>query len=93
MKRHYLSTDFKITTWENLKPILEELKNRTINSVSELKKWMKDHSEIEAVINEDGAWRYIKMTCNTQDEKLQESFNFFVTEIDFGIENNVLKFT
>jgi oligoendopeptidase F len=82
MKRHYLSTDFKITTWENLKPILEELKNRTINSVAELKQWMKDHSEIEAVINEDGAWRYIKMTCNTLDEKLQESFNFFVTEIE-----------
>lgn len=82
MKRHYLSPDFKITSWENLKPILEELKNRTLNSVNDLKQWMKDHSEVEAVISEDGAWRYIKMTCNTQDEQLQESFNFFVTEIE-----------
>src|SRR3954471_4408799 len=82
MIRHYLSANFKITTWDNLKPIFEELKNRTLNSVADLKQWMKDHSEVEAVISEDGAWRYIKMTCNTQDEKLQESFNFFVTEIE-----------
>lgn len=82
MKRHYLSPDFKITSWENLKPILEELKARPINSLEELKQWLRDHSEVDAVISEDGAWRYIKMTCNTQDEKLQDDFNFFVTEIE-----------
>jgi len=82
MQRRYLSPDFKITTWDNLKPLLEELKNRSLNSVADLKQWMKDHSEVDAVISEDGAWRYIKMTCNTQDEALQTNFNFFVTEIE-----------
>ncbi len=82
MQRHYLSSDFKIQTWDDLKPLLEELKNRTLNSAADLKQWMKDHSEVEAVISEDGAWRYIKMTCDTQDEKLQNGFNFFVTEIE-----------
>ncbi len=82
MTRHYLAADFKVTTWGNLEPIFEELKNRTLSSVTDLKQWMKDYSEVEAVLSEDGAWRYIKMTCNTQDEKLQESFNFFVTEIE-----------
>lgn len=82
MKRHYLPSDFKITTWENLKPLLEELKARPINSLEELKQWLRDHSEVDAIISEDGAWRYIKMTCNTQDERLQNDFNFFVTEIE-----------
>jgi oligoendopeptidase F len=82
MTRHYLSPDFKITNWDQLKPLLEELKNRTLHSVADLKQWMKDYSEVEAVISEDGAWRYIKMTCDTQDEKLQNDFNFFVTEIE-----------
>lgn len=82
MQRHYLSPDFKITTWENLKPLLEELKHRPVNSVTELKQWMRDYSEVEAVISEDGAWRYIKMTCDTQNEQLQKDFNFFVTEIE-----------
>ncbi len=82
MQRHYLSPEFKITTWEHLQPILDELINRRINSVSDLKQWLKDNSEVAAVISEDGAWRYIKMTCNTQDETLQNEFNFFVTEIE-----------
>jgi len=82
MQRHYLSQNFTITNWDRLSPFLEELKTRTINSVKDLKKWLKDVSELEAVVNEDGAWRYIKMTCNTQDEELQKSFDFFVTEIE-----------
>ncbi len=82
MQRHYLSQDFTITNWDQLSPFLEELKNRTINSAEDLKKWLRDVSELEAVVNEDGAWRYIKMTCNTQDEELQKSFDFFVTEIE-----------
>lgn len=82
MQRHYLNPDFKITNWDALKPLLDELKNREIKSAEDLKKWLKDHSELEAVISEDGAWRYIKMTCNTQDEALQNDFNFFVTEIE-----------
>jgi oligoendopeptidase F len=82
MQRHYLTSEFKITTWEHLKPILDELTNRVINSVGDLQQWLKDNSEVAAVISEDGAWRYIKMTCNTQDETLQNEFNFFVTEIE-----------
>lgn len=82
MQRHYLKPDFKITHWDALKPLLDELKNRNIQSAEDLKQWLKDHSELEAVISEDGAWRYIKMTCNTQDEALQKDFNFFVTEIE-----------
>ncbi len=82
MHRHYLSPAFKITTWEHLKPILDELTNRAISSVGDLQQWLKDNSEVAAVISEDGAWRYIKMTCNTQDETLQNEFNFFVTEIE-----------
>lgn len=82
MQRHYLAPDFKITDWPHLQPLLDELKNRQFDSADDLKQWLKDHSELEAVISEDGAWRYIKMTCNTQDEKLQQDFNFFVTEIE-----------
>ncbi len=89
MKRTYLSDDFKIINWDNLKPFYEELVNRKIDSLIDLKQWMFDCSEMSAVVNEDGAWRYIKMTCNTTDDALQESFNYFVTEI----EPNITPFT
>ena len=43
-------------------------------------------SELEAVISEDVSWRHIRMTCNTEDKKLQESFTFFMMEIQPKIQ-------
>ena len=43
---------------------------------------MSDRSELEAVMEEDMAWRYIKMNIDTTDEKLASDFQFFVDEIE-----------
>ncbi len=37
---------------------------------------------MEAALNEDMGWRYIKMNCNTEDEKLSQHFEYFVSEIE-----------
>ncbi|MEN8249317.1 MAG: M3 family oligoendopeptidase, partial [Bacteroidota bacterium] len=81
MERQYLNKSFIVTDWEPLKPFFDDLTERPINSKEELIKWFKDRSELEAVLSEDGAWRYIKMTCDTTDEKLRDNFNYFVQEI------------
>ena len=51
-----------------------------------LKHWLADMSELEAAVNEDVCWRQIKMTCDTTDKKLEESFNFFCMEIQPKIQ-------
>ena len=79
--RTFLKDDFKVTTWENLKPFFEELKNRKIASKEELHKWFKDRSELESVLEEDMAWRYIKMTGDTANKEYTDAFNFFIAEI------------
>lgn len=79
--RHFLPGDFTITTWENLEPYFKNLLDRTISSTADLEQWLKDSSELEAVISEDACWRQIRMTCDTTDKKLEEAFVFFVTEI------------
>ncbi|MES3018983.1 MAG: M3 family oligoendopeptidase [Bacteroidota bacterium] len=79
--RTYIPQDLQIS-WENLEPIFNELLAREINSGAELEKWLRDRSEIEAALEEDFAWRYIRMTCNTTDEKLLADFQFFATEIE-----------
>lgn len=68
--------------WPSIEPIFKELQARDINSVSELEKWLVDRSELEAALEEDFAWRYIRMTCDTTDEKLLKDFQFFATEIE-----------
>ena len=85
MERKYLDKSFTVTNWSELKPFLDELLDRRISSKEELIAWFHDRSELEAVLSEDGAWRYIKMTCDTTDEKLRDSFNFFVQEIQPNI--------
>ena len=70
------------TKWENLQPLFSELHHREIDSKVELEQWLRDRSELEAALEEDFAWRYIRMTCNTADEKLLHDFQYFATEIE-----------
>lgn len=79
--RSYIPQELEIK-WDNLSPILDELVNRTINNVAELEQWLKDKSELEAALEEDFAWRYIKMSCDTANEELVSSFQYFATDIE-----------
>lgn len=81
LPRHFLPVDFSITTWESLEPYFKNLEEREIASLASLEKWMKDASELESVINEDVCWRQIKMTCDTENKELEQSFTFFMMEI------------
>lgn len=79
--RHFLPEDFTVTTWEKLEPWFIDLLERKINSKADLEKWLRDISELEAVLSEDGCWRQIKMTCDTENKELEEAFTFFMMEI------------
>lgn len=79
--RNYIPQDLKME-WENLSPILDELLKREIKSVEELAQWLTDKSELEAALEEDFAWRYIKMSCDTTNEQLVKDFQYFATEIE-----------
>ena len=80
-KRAFLGDDFKLETWEQVIPFYENLKNRVINSISELETWLKNRSELESYLSENMAWRYIKMTCDTTNLESQKAYQFFVEEI------------
>ena len=84
--RKFLPETFKVTDWEALKPFFIELQEREINSSSDLRKWFQDKSELESMLEEDMAWRYIKMTCDTKNQELTDSYNYFVSEINTHIE-------
>lgn len=79
--RTYIPQDLTIT-WESLSPLFTELQNREINNVEALEQWLKDRSELEAALEEDFAWRYIKMSCDTANEELVKSFQYFAEEIE-----------
>ncbi|MCB0755230.1 MAG: M3 family oligoendopeptidase [Flavobacteriales bacterium] len=80
--RKYLSEDFKVESWNALEPILNELLERNIGNAEELENWIADLSEVEAVLSEETAWRYIRMNIDTTNKEYESAFNFMVTEID-----------
>lgn len=79
--RTYIPQDLQIE-WKNLEPLFNELLSRSIDDVQELGQWLKDKSELEAALEEDFAWRYIRMSCDTANEELVKSFQYFATEIE-----------
>lgn len=81
LERRFVPADFKVTTWELLEPFFKDLSERALDSREDLEQWMRDMSEVEAVVSEDACWRQIKMTCDTTDAALEEAFNYFCMEI------------
>ena len=86
LPRQYVPADFMISNWEGLALYFEELYARELSDVSYLEKWLRDLSELEAVISEDACWRQIKMTCDTENKELEERFNYFMLEIQPHIQ-------
>ena len=81
MKRTYVASDFKCDEWSKVEHYLTELTTRIFTSEGDFLQWLKDKSEFEAVLEEDMAWRYIRMTIDTTDAEKSEAYRFFVTEI------------
>ena len=79
--RNFVAQDFTISSWDNLKPYFDDLLSRIIDSKEAYIQWLKDQSELEAVLEENAAWRYIKMTIDTRNEEYSKAYTFFVSEI------------
>ncbi|MER3498260.1 MAG: M3 family oligoendopeptidase [Chitinophagaceae bacterium] len=80
-ERKFLPKDFRITDWQSLEPYFKNLLERNFQSAEEFEQWLKDLSEVEAVVSEDANWRQVRMTCDTENKKLEEDFAFFVMQI------------
>jgi len=48
----------------------------------ELTRFLLCKSELETAIDEDQAWRYIRVNVDTRDEKSKKAFEYFIDEIE-----------
>lgn len=80
-ERKFIPNSFVVTTWTELAPWFQKLVDRKIESVDQLKQWFRDRSELESVVGEDFAWRYIRMTCYTDNEEYSARYQDFVQNI------------
>ncbi|WP_460980451.1 M3 family oligoendopeptidase [Spirosoma fluminis] len=79
--RRFIGDELTLTSWDDVRPLYDDLLNRTIQNASDLRQWLLDRSELESYLSENFAWRYIRMTCDTANEELINQLNFFIAEI------------
>lgn len=80
-ERKFVPEDLTITSWDSVREYFDKLIDRKIETRDALQEWFRDRSELESVIAEDFAWRYIKMTCYTENEGYRKSYQDFVENI------------
>ncbi len=93
LKRSFLPEEFVVTDWRALQPWFEQLVERVLDNKEALEHWLRDLSELEAVVSEDACWRQINMTLDTANKASEEAFTFFCMEIEpkmkpYGFELN-----
>jgi len=79
--RLFLPSDFSLSTWDSVKPYFDQLSEVSIHSAADLRSFCGQRSELESYLSENFAWRYIKMSCDNQNEDLQASYAQFVNDI------------
>jgi oligoendopeptidase F len=79
--RKFIAEDLKINAWEDIKSYFDNLLSRELNTKADFEKWLEDRSELDAVLEEDMAWRYIRMSIDTTNETFSAAYNLFVTKI------------
>ncbi len=81
-QRRFVNESLSINHASDVIPYYEKLISASINSFDDFIEFLKNRSELDAIVSEDAGWRYIKMTINTADEKAANAYEKFVSEIE-----------
>jgi oligoendopeptidase F len=80
-KRFFVAEDFDSSAWSNIEPYFKKLNEAEINSVEDLRGWLKNWSELQAIMEEAFRWIYVRTTLDTTDEKAKADLTNFYQNI------------
>jgi oligoendopeptidase F len=80
--RNFVPQQIDLGDWEAQKPLWDDLTTRDLPDAAALKRWIFDWSELSDAVGEEGARRYIEMTCYTQDKEIEARYMHFVEKIE-----------
>lgn len=80
--RQFVPPEANPGKWSDLEPLFVALGSREIGSLPDLEQWVVDLGEVAACIDEEGARRYIAMTCHTGDPMAEQDYLQFVEKIE-----------
>jgi len=92
-KRGFVPSDFQPTSFEVIEPYYNRLLNTDWNAGVDLSlsegqdehtkfaKWLANRSELESCLDEQQAWLYVALSCDTENTDKRKAYEFFVQEI------------
>jgi oligoendopeptidase F len=79
--RNYLPAILDLGHWPSVEPFYFELEKRPISSTKDLERWLMDWSELESALGEEGSFRYVRMTCKTDDPEIEKKYLEFLEQV------------
>src|SRR5258708_16262471 len=82
--RKFVPAKLVVGDWRKIEPLFVKLEQAalSIKSASALEKWVRDAGELGAALDQEGATRYINMTCQTDDPANEKAYLDFIENID-----------
>ena len=79
--RTFVPADLDPAVWDDLEPLFQALHDRELETPEALEQWLKDYSELSAVVTEAGARRNIAHACHTDDAETEKAYLHWVEQI------------
>jgi oligoendopeptidase F len=80
--RAFVPADLAVRAFEDVEPLYRRLLDADLSSVQALEKWVRDRSELEAIIGEFGARVYIRSTLDTTSAEYKQAFLDWVEKFE-----------
>lgn len=84
--RQFLPNMIDLGRMSEIKPFFDALINQKINSSADLERWLLNRCELEGALDQFGSILYIRMTCQTDNQKFATDYQKFIEEIVPGVK-------
>lgn len=82
--RRFVPSVIDLGNWDQIRPLFDQLTQRAgeVKTLAEFEQWILDGGELSAALDEEGARRYIAMTCHTDSPEAEKAYLHFVEQIE-----------
>src|SRR5689334_2599644 len=82
--RKFVPVQIDLGDWGQIAPLFDELEQRLaeIKTGPQLEQWLLDAGELAAALDEEGARRYIAMSCHTENQEAEKAYLHFIENVE-----------
>src|SRR4051812_10635667 len=82
--RRFVPANLNLGDWSQIAPLFDTLEKRIteIKETKQLEQWLLDWGELTAALEEEGAKRYIAMSCHTDNPEAEKAYLEFIEKIE-----------